>query len=139
MNLRRLTTIISLLLASLLVYASCMWAYMRSKTGFDFFPFIGDYQKVLFWGFVIAQLVIATLLAFHKTRLKGMYGCFFLLASLSAYLYVMLHYADHIPCNCTGIIPGLSWQGHMWFTIGFTILAGTGIAILPDKDIHAHE
>lgn len=140
MNSHRLTTIISLFLASLLIYASGikLWAYIRSKIGFDFFPFIGDYHKTLFWGLIVVQLLIAGLLIFRRTRLLGLYVNFFLLGSLSTYLYLMLHYADHIPCTCIGVIYSLSWQGHLWFTIAFTILSGAGVSLLP-KDIHARE
>jgi len=138
MNRSRITFIISLLLALAFVYAAGvkLWGYMHSKTGFDFFPFMKNYHQLLFWGLMVAQLAIAGLLLFRRLRLAGLYGAFFMLAGLSTYLYVMLHYANHIPCACTGIIQGLSWQGHLWFTIGFTVLAGAGVTLLP-KDIHA--
>jgi hypothetical protein len=139
MNLNRLILIISLLLVATFIYASGakLWTFWQSKTGFDFFPFVKDYHKIAFWGLMIVQLLIASLLTFRRTRLEGLYGSFFLLAFLSTYLYIMLHYTDHIPCNCTGIIPSLSWEGHMWSTIAMTILAGTGIGLLSNKKIHA--
>lgn len=138
MKLQRITMIISLLLALLFIYTTGLklWGYTQSKAGFEFFPFVRDYHKLLFWGLMIVQVTITGLLAFGRTRLLGLYGAFFLLASLSTYLYVMLHYSDHIPCACTGVIYSLSWQSHLWFTIGFTVLAGAGISLLP-KDIHA--
>lgn len=141
MNSKRLTLIISLLLALLFIYASGLklWSYANSKVGFDFYPFLKDYHAMTFWLLMIAQLFAACCLVFPKPRLLGSYGAFFILTLLSTYLYIMLHYADHIPCACTGIVPGLSWEGHLWFTVIFTILAGVNIALLPTKDIHAHE
>lgn len=140
MNLKRLTLVISLLLALLFIYAAGLklWSYAHSKVGFDFYPFLKDYHTMAFWLLVIAQLFTAGCLVLPKARLVGTYVAFFVLALLSTYLYVMLHYADHIPCACTGIVPGLSWERHLWFTVTFTILAGVNIVILPAKDIHAH-
>lgn len=143
MNLSRLTLIISLLLALVLIYTSGLklWVYSNSKTGFDFFPFIKDYHKMVFWGLMFAQLSTAVLLIFRRTRLLGLYSTFFLLASLSTYLYVMLHYTTHVPCACTGIVPKLTWVGHMWLTIGLALVTAINISFLPDNkhttDIHA--
>ncbi|SMC88671.1 MauE/DoxX family redox-associated membrane protein [Pedobacter africanus] len=138
MNRPKITFIISLLLALTFVYTAGLklWGYVHSKTGFDFFPFVKDYHQLLFWGLIVMQLALAGCLLFRRLRLTGLYATFFLLVALDTYLYVMLHYADHVPCFCTGVVPGLSWNGHLWFTIGFTLLAGTGIALLPN-DIHA--
>jgi hypothetical protein len=140
MNFKRLTLIISLLLALLFAYASGLrlWSYANSKVGFDFYPFLKDHHNTLFWLLMVAQIVATGCLILPKARLLGSYSAFFVLASLSTYLYVMLHYADHIPCSCIGIVPGLSWEGHLWFTVIFTILAGVNIVLLPAKDIHAH-
>ncbi|WP_316812912.1 MauE/DoxX family redox-associated membrane protein [Pedobacter heparinus] len=139
MNLRKLTFIISLQLAALLLYAAGLklWGYTIAKAGFEFYPFVKDYHAMLFWTLMVLQIGIVCLLVFNRTRLMGLYSTFILLASLSTYLYVMLHYAEQVPCYCTGIIPGLSWEGHLWFTVSFTILAGINIVLLP-KDIHAH-
>lgn len=138
MNLDRLTFGISLLLAALLTYASTLklWSYFHSSIGFDFFPFVKDYHIELFWGLMVLQLLISGVLMFRRTRLLGLYIAFFLLASLSTYLHVMLTYATMVPCACIGIIPKISWQGHLWFTIGFAIVTMVNIALLP-KDIHA--
>lgn len=131
--------VISLLLKVLLVYASGtkLLNYIYSGIGFDFFPFVKNYHRIVFWGLIIVQLIMAGLLLFRSTRLFGLYSVFFLLAFLSTYLHVMLRYAVEVPCACTGIIPSLSWNGHLLFTIAFTILAGINIALLPDKEIHA--
>lgn len=139
-KLQKLTFVISLLLAVLLLYTSGLklWIYASAETGFEFFPFVKDYHVVVFWMLMICQLLISGFLFLNKTRLMGSYGAFFLLSSLSTYLYLMLHYAVEIPCFCTGIIPGLSWEGHLWFTMAFATLAGINIMLLP-KDIHARE
>lgn len=138
MNSSRFTLITSWLLAAIMIYGTAikLWSYSTSKVGFDFFPFVENHHRLVFWGLISLQLCVAFFLIFRKTRLAGLYAAFFLLISLSTYLYLMLHYSTHVPCFCTGIIPRLSWQGHLWFTIGFTVLAGAGVALLP-KNIHA--
>lgn len=132
---------IALLSAVLLTYGACIifWRYIRSTAEFKFFPIVRDFDKLAIWVLVVVQLTIAILLLFRKTTLFGLYANFFLLTTLSGYLYVILHYADHIPCACMGIIPMLSWEGHLWFTISFASLTAINIVLSPAKDIHTHE
>ncbi|SMC54608.1 MauE/DoxX family redox-associated membrane protein [Pedobacter africanus] len=139
MNLHRITLISSLLLATLLLYASGikLWSYAKSKIGFEFFPFVKEYHELVFWLLMTFQLVFAGLLFSNRTRLIGLYGVFFLLSFLGSYLYVMIHFSNNIPCFCTGVIPFMSWNGHLWFTISFAVLAGIMIVLFPDKNIHA--
>ncbi|MNL36808.1 hypothetical protein D3C87_1589160 [compost metagenome] len=111
---------------------------MPSKIGFEFFPFVKDYHQLLFWGLMVTQLTIACLLLFDRTRLYGLYTAFFLLITLSTYIYMMLNYSEQIPCSCTGIIPGLSWKGHLWFTVGTVILSGFAIGLLPVTKKYVH-
>lgn len=137
---RKLTFVISLILVLQLIYATSieLYGYHLSKNGFAFFPLLAGYHQPVFWILMFAQIVLAGLLLICRTRLIGSYGVFLLLAFLSTYLYCLQHYADHVPCACTGIIPNLSWNGHMWFTIAFTLLAGANVVLLP-KEIHTRE
>lgn len=76
----------------------------------------------------VAELLIAALLIFKRTRVTGLYASLFLITLFSGYVYIMLHYAYDLPCSCGGIIALLTWEQHLVVNMMLTLL--TAIAIV---------
>jgi hypothetical protein len=85
------------------------------------------------WAIPMAELIVAFLIAWPKTRLKGMYAALGLIAIFTTYILGILFFSPYIPCSCGGVIAILSWNQHLLFNIGCTLLAILGIVLLRIK------
>jgi hypothetical protein len=89
-------------------------------------PFIQNMAGLIAATLPAGELLISIALIIKRTRLLGLYASFFLMTLFTGYIWLMLNYAFDLPCSCGGIIGAMSWNGHLIFNIGFTILAGIG-------------
>lgn len=85
------------------------------------------------WAIPFVELLVALLLVFPTTRLKGLYAAFTLMLLFTLYITVILWFANHVPCSCGGIISRFTWPQHLIFNIGFTLLALLGAYLYPKK------
>jgi len=69
------------------------------------------------------ELVIALLLLHPKTATIGLYGFISAMGLFTLYIVGVLIWEKDLPCHCGGIIERLSWKQHIWFNIGFILLA----------------
>jgi hypothetical protein len=76
-----------------------------------------------------AELILAALLIFKRTRVAGLYASLFLMTLFTGYVYVMLHYAYDLPCSCGGIIELLTWEQHLVVNLILTLLTATAILL----------
>lgn len=67
-----------------------------------------------------------------KLRLIGFYIALALLIVFSLYITAVLNFAESIPCSCGGVISAFSWNEHLLFNIGCSLLALLGIALSYD-------
>jgi hypothetical protein len=74
-----------------------------------------------------AELAIAALLIFKRTRVTGLYASLFLMTLFTGYVYVMLRYAYDLPCSCGGIIELLTWEQHLIVNLILTLLTAAAI------------
>ncbi|ATL46031.1 hypothetical protein COR50_02005 [Chitinophaga caeni] len=93
-------------------------------------PFIDKYALFLSWLVPITELSLVVLLSINKFRLIGYYISLFLLTSFTIYIYAMLNYSYYLPCSCGGVLNKMTWQDHLYFNIGYTILTIIGILII---------
>jgi uncharacterized membrane protein YphA (DoxX/SURF4 family) len=92
-------------------------------------PVITDYASVLVWMIPSLEIVISIMLYLERFRLLGLYASLALMTVFTAYIYIILHYSDDIPCSCGGILEELSWGQHLVLNIAFVILAIVGIVV----------
>ncbi|WP_276484250.1 MauE/DoxX family redox-associated membrane protein [Paraflavitalea pollutisoli] len=92
-------------------------------------PFITDYAVPLSYMVPIGEILLALMLIYKPLRLIGLYGSLFTMALFTAYIYSMLNFSYYVPCSCGGILNSLSWEAHLWFNIGFVVIALAGIFI----------
>ncbi len=129
-----LIEIIKLLFIVLFVYAavSKFLDFEHFKIQLIKSPVISTYALWLAWSLPFVELLIAGLFLFTQCTKLAFYASFFLMTLFTAYLYIVLHYSDDIPCSCGGILEGLSWRTHIIFNLMFIVLAFLGI-LLKDK------
>ncbi|KFF17772.1 MauE/DoxX family redox-associated membrane protein [Flavobacterium hydatis] len=118
-----------LLYVFLLVYAA-----MNKGLDFENFkvelgqsPLLSAFADWISWAVLIGEFVIAILLLFPSTRIKGLYAGFCLMTMFTAYIFIMLNYSSFLPCSCGGILEKMSWQEHLLFNIFFVLIAGLAL------------
>jgi hypothetical protein len=91
-------------------------------------PLIGDYHMGVAWGIPILEIVISIVLIFPPWRKAGLRASLLLMVVFTLYLIYMVLSGSKLPCNCGGVISSMTWQQHIWFNLGFIVLAVTGLA-----------
>lgn len=116
--------IIAYLLAALFLYAS--WYKLKDYSGFVIqlgnAPLTRDYAHTLAWLVPGAEILLAGLLLFKRTRLSGLFGSFLLMLAFTLFVYLVLTKSKYHACGCGGIIEGFGWKQHLWFNMFFTFL-----------------
>ena len=87
------------------------------------------------WLITFIELCVALLIAWPKTRLKGLYGALALMLLFTGYTVAILFFAPYTPCSCGGVISLLSWEQHLIFNIVFLLLSvlGTRMSLKKQK------
>ncbi|WP_423736079.1 MauE/DoxX family redox-associated membrane protein [Chitinophaga caseinilytica] len=75
----------------------------------------------------LGELLLAIGLIIQRTRLMALFGSFLLMAMFTGYIWIMLTYANDLPCSCGGIMASMSWHTHLIFNASFTVLSGIAI------------
>jgi hypothetical protein len=123
------TFIISLLLIFL-------FAYTGSSKLIDSRGFVAILQKVPLIGrgagivailLPLAELLIALLLLFERTRMSGLIASLVLLSFFTMYLVYMVLFEAHLPCSCGGVVSKMSWKQHIVFNVVFVVVTVIGI------------
>ena len=89
--------------------------------------------SLISWIIPFAELAVALLLSWSKTRLIGMYAGLGLLMIFTAYIVGILFFSPYIPCSCGGVTTLLSWNQHLLFNLLCVVLAVFGIALMKGK------
>jgi putative oxidoreductase len=99
-------------------------------------PLVGSFAGVVAWALPITELIVALLLIFPKTRLKGLYASAILMSMFTIYLAYMIAFTPKLPCSCGGVLKELTWKQHLVFNIFFTLLAIWGIMLSRRNNKH---
>lgn len=92
-------------------------------------PFVQQGAAFISYFLPIGELLLAAGLIIQKTRLISLFVSFFLMAMFTGYIWIMLTYANDLPCSCGGILAAMSWHTHLIFNAVFTILAAIAILL----------
>lgn len=120
--------IISFMIILLFVYASLIKLIDHDKFVIQLgqSPILMAFAGWVAWLVPSAELAIALLLSFYKTRLIGFLFSYIMMVIFSAYIIIILNYAEKIPCSCGGILEKMNWSTHLIFNIAFVILIAMG-------------
>jgi hypothetical protein len=78
----------------------------------------------------VVELFIVLLLIRPNYRFVGLLAAFSLMVMFTTYIIIILNYSSFIPCSCGGILDKMGWTEHLFFNIGFVLLALWGILLL---------
>ena len=84
------------------------------------------------------ELTIVILFCIPRYRITALFGSFCLMVMFTTYVFLILNYSSYVPCSCGGILEKMGWIEHLWFNIGFVVLAVIGILLSNNKD-NSHE
>lgn len=96
-------------------------------------PLLTAYAEPVAWGVPLLELGIAGLLCFQSWRRHAFYAAFSLMVMFTTYILLILNFSDYIPCSCGGVLEKLGWTEHVFFNLGFILLAAIGILRLESK------
>lgn len=99
------------------------------------FPFISSYSVWIAFGVPFIELIIAGLFLFPKYVLAALYASFSLLFLFTAYIVIVLHFSNSIPCSCGGVLSALGWKDHILLNASLMFLALLGILLMAKKPI----
>lgn len=112
-----------------------LWGYAAfSKIfAFDIFqsqlgksPLLASFSTVVAVAVPAVELVLVALLLINRYKRLGMLLSGILMLTFTIYIAGMLAFAKDIPCSCGGIISTFTWDQHLYFNVGFTLLAFIG-------------
>lgn len=86
-------------------------------------PLLSAFAGWVVWFIPFVELLIAVLLMFRRTRLLALVTSFALMMMFSAYIYIILHYSEFVPCSCGGILEKMTWNQHLIFNLIICLLA----------------
>ena len=138
MTLKVSSWIITAFLVLLFIYAAASklidYDLFRFQIGRS--PYLAGYATPVSIMIPLSEIIVVVMLITDKWRIAGHYGSFLLMLLFTGYVYIILHYADHIPCSCGGLISAMSWDQHFVFNIVVTILTMAAIIldITPEKE-----
>lgn len=88
-------------------------------------------SDLLIWTLPPVEIIAGVLLIFRRTRLLGLWICFFLMALFTGYVGMVLSAAFvQKPCPCGGAFPKIGWEWHFVLNIFFLLLSATGIYLI---------
>lgn len=127
--------IISGLLILLFVYTalSKLLDYERFSVELGKSPLLTAFAEWVAIGIPVAEIVVAAMLAWPRSRLTGLYASFCLMVMFTAYIITILQFSNYIPCSCGGVLQNMSWGQHLLFNVAFIGIALTGILLYPKE------
>jgi hypothetical protein len=77
----------------------------------------------------VTELIVAALLFMPATRIRGLYASLGVLIVFTLYTGYMILFAEHLPCNCGGVLQKMNWRQHLIFNLFFIGLSVIGIKL----------
>lgn len=86
-------------------------------------PILTAYAGVLSYAVISIELLIVILLLIPRLRPAGLFFSLGIMTSFTAYIYMILHYSESVPCSCGGILEKMDWDEHLFFNLVCVLLA----------------
>src|SRR5690625_3862889 len=97
---------------------------------------LAPYAKILAWVVPLVELILAGMVLISRTRVWGLFGSAILMLSFTIYVYLIWTYSPSLPCSCGGVLEAMDWEAHLYFNLGFTLLATWAWYLENDKKRH---
>ncbi|WP_284653484.1 MauE/DoxX family redox-associated membrane protein [Flavobacterium terrisoli] len=92
-------------------------------------PLLSAFAGWVSWFIPLLEILLAILLMFNRTRFFALVSSFGLMMMFSAYIYIILHYSEFVPCSCGGILEKMTWNEHLVFNLCFCFLSAFAIIV----------
>lgn len=96
-------------------------------------PLLSAYAGLVSFLVIITELLATILLLIPVCRRIGFYASLVLMSAFTAYIFIILHYSDFVPCSCGGILEKLGWTEHLIFNIICVLFAIAAIVLIEKK------
>lgn len=96
-------------------------------------PLLSAYAHWVAWSLPAIEILIAIGLSIPRYRKWGLYGFYGMMIMFTTYIFIILNFADFVPCSCGGILEQMGWKEHLLFNIGFVALSLVAILFSYDK------
>lgn len=132
---KTIVQIISGLFALLFLYAAGnkLLDYQKFKVQVGQSPILTQYAAEVALFIPIVEIVIAILLLrsinYQKSTITALLASYSIMVMFSAYIIVILNFAERIPCSCGGILDQMGWTKHLIFNLAFVAMAIAGVII----------
>lgn len=135
----KIANVIAALFIFLFLYAalSKLLDYTAFRAVLSESPLIGSSAPVAALVIPVAEMAIACLLFFSRSRGLGMAASLLLMFLFTAYLLYMLAFEPRLPCSCGGVIQQMPWAAHLAFNAAFTGLAFWGVLLSNPKPVQS--
>lgn len=90
---------------------------------------LGAFTWIISYGIITTEIGVAILLVIPKIRFWALISAFFLMASFTVYIFIILNFTSSIPCSCGGILEKLGWKEHLVFNVFCTLLAAVALLL----------
>lgn len=129
--------IIYALFIVLFLYTGTMKLIDHQTFEFDLLnaPYINKVWPIAYIVVPIIELLTAIMLLFSRTQRIGIRVSLALMIIFTIYVGGILAIGGRRPCTCGGVIREMDWNTHLYFNIGFAILAFIGV-LLSRKSIY---
>jgi Methylamine utilisation protein MauE len=77
----------------------------------------------------VSELIVSVLLFIVRTRLYGLYASLGLMIVFTIYIGYLILFAEHLPCNCGGVLQKMNWAEHIVFNLVFIALSASAIKL----------
>lgn len=127
--------IISYLFIFLFVYT----AYSKGINHSGFSKSLGRYKMIenytdqIAWLVPAAEVFVSGFLLFPKTRKLGLIASLILMLTFTVFLLFMVFTMDSLFCSCGGVLSSMGFWEHIWFNVGFIVLAIIGIVLFKNQ------
>lgn len=102
-------------------------------------PLLSSFSGFISIALPVGEIILAGLLLFKKTQLKGLWISFGLLTLFTIYLTYMVSFHDKLPCSCGGVISNMTWTQHIFFNLFFVLLSWFAIQLTKRKVSQEHD
>ena len=102
-------------------------------------PLLSAFAGWVAWFIPSLELLIVFLLILPSTRFFALTASFALMVMFSAYIYIILHYSEFVPCSCGGILERMTWNEHLLFNLIFSLLALIAVLLSSEKAPHWYQ
>jgi len=96
-------------------------------------PILGSIYGIVAIAIPVVEIVIVSFLLIERLRFIGLLASFTIMVAFTAYIFVILHFSEYIPCSCGGILQNMSWTQHLYFNFLLIILAAFAVMAYPSR------